>query len=262
MKLKDVRVDPQIQKIIPPLNTREKELLREGIAKDGIREPLVVWKEKGILLDGHHRRRICMDLKKEPPLVMLSFKNKTDARLWVMRNQAGRRNLSKEDRNALIRAYYNAIKKSTRFKKGKSGNPSGKKKQEDTLGTPAPETAAEETGEKFGMSASGIKKVVAESKAKKKKTQDKTPKGIIKWVLLIPKGLRHRFNRERTHRNEKPGITLDRVLTQLDALRKQVEELERANTILHEQKTRSKPCGKGTLSGVEKLHALQRGGTL
>src|SRR5262245_54177550 len=54
------QIDPEFEKLFPPLapeelGTLEAQLIRDG----GCRDPLVVWKGKNILIDGHNRLAIC-----------------------------------------------------------------------------------------------------------------------------------------------------------------------------------------------------------
>jgi len=80
----------------PPKTPEEYAELKETIRSDGkVRDPLVVWKEDGILLDGHHRDRVCKELGFKPPIDEISFANRDAAKMWVLLNQFTlRRNLN------------------------------------------------------------------------------------------------------------------------------------------------------------------------
>ena len=75
--------------------------LEKNILADGCREPLVVW--NGILLDGHHRLSICLEhglpFKRVEPQERLE--DALDARIWIVKNQFGRRNLTDFVRSTL-----------------------------------------------------------------------------------------------------------------------------------------------------------------
>src|SRR5688572_21437207 len=96
-------VDPEFAALIPPLQADERRLLEESLAREGCRDPLVVWAETNTLLDGHNRHAICTRLGIPFTTTTLSFAAKDDARLWVIENQLGRRNLSDIDRINLVR---------------------------------------------------------------------------------------------------------------------------------------------------------------
>jgi hypothetical protein len=81
------------ESLIPPLSSNEFALLEEIILAGGCRDPLVVWNV--YLLDGHHRFSIC--LKHGIPFRTVvpdrELEDDLDARIWIVENQFGRRNL-------------------------------------------------------------------------------------------------------------------------------------------------------------------------
>ena len=89
-----IAIDPEFRSLIPPLQAEELSQLEANLKRDGCRDPLVVWEECGILLDGHHRLEICQRERLEFSTVALSFADRDAARLWVVMNQLGRRNLA------------------------------------------------------------------------------------------------------------------------------------------------------------------------
>ncbi|MFB8797701.1 MAG: hypothetical protein U7126_26530 [Microcoleus sp.] len=54
-----LRIDPDFQTLIPPLSAIEFAALKSSILEEGCRDPLVVWTEEKILIDGHNRYAIC-----------------------------------------------------------------------------------------------------------------------------------------------------------------------------------------------------------
>ena len=89
-----VIIDPEIKALIPALKPDERAKLRESIQNEGCRDPLVLWKDHDILLDGHNRYEICQELGKPFGSVEREFRDKDHAMLWILKNQLGRRNLS------------------------------------------------------------------------------------------------------------------------------------------------------------------------
>ena len=89
-----VKEDKDFRDFFLPQTDEERLLLEESILKDGCREPLVVWKEKGILIDGYHRYKICKKHNKSYKIRELRFKDKEEVRFWMWNNQRGRRNVS------------------------------------------------------------------------------------------------------------------------------------------------------------------------
>jgi ParB/Sulfiredoxin domain len=89
----DLKTDPELVSLMTPLTADEKRILEESILKEGYRDPLCVW--DGVIVDGHHRYEICK--RHGLPFVTLpySFSSKAEAKIWMILNQAGRRNLEK-----------------------------------------------------------------------------------------------------------------------------------------------------------------------
>ena len=77
----------------PPLPDEKFVILEKSILDEGLRENLIVWKEKNILLDGHQRMRV-LDKHKIPfndRITYLSFPDETRAKHWVHITQSARR---------------------------------------------------------------------------------------------------------------------------------------------------------------------------
>ena len=88
--------DTEFQTLIPPLTQEEFDALEESIINDGCRDPLVVWDR--IILDGHNRYNICMKNGLIFKKVEKNFDNRELAKIWILENQLGRRNLNEAQR--------------------------------------------------------------------------------------------------------------------------------------------------------------------
>jgi len=90
--MKDVKIDPEFRALVFSLAEAEATMLEESLLAEGCRDALVTW--KGLLLDGHHRLEICRrhGIKFETKEVELE--DRTAAKVWVIRNQFARRNLT------------------------------------------------------------------------------------------------------------------------------------------------------------------------
>jgi hypothetical protein len=88
-------LDEEFKELLPPLNDKDFRKLRKSILKDGCREPLVVWEEENILVDGYHRREICEKHKRPYSIVSKSFRDRNEVKEWMIMNQISRRNLNK-----------------------------------------------------------------------------------------------------------------------------------------------------------------------
>lgn len=97
-------IDKEFQNLIPPLSSDEFKQLESNCINDGIRDPLVVWHQEDgsdILIDGHNRFKIASSKGLKFNTKTVEFPSRSDAELWIIRNQLGRRNLSKYDRSIL-----------------------------------------------------------------------------------------------------------------------------------------------------------------
>lgn len=107
----DIIVDPRFRDKIPKPSEEERRRLEENILADGyVREPLVLWKGKNILVDGHNRWDIIQRHSEIPyETVEQEFGNEWDVIAWICRNQLGRRNISKVVYDKLIQEEHDAI---------------------------------------------------------------------------------------------------------------------------------------------------------
>ena len=94
----DVVFDSEFKALIAPASNEELAQLEDSILNEGCRDALVVW--NGILLDGHNRITICQkhDIVYKTILAPEHVRTREDAMEWIIRNQFGRRNLSKYER--------------------------------------------------------------------------------------------------------------------------------------------------------------------
>lgn len=96
-------IHPTLQAHIDPLTEEEFRLLEESILAEGVRDPLVVWREENVLVDGHHRKAICDRHGLPYSVTYLSLPDIDAAKAWMDLNQLGRRNLTKGKRDEMIR---------------------------------------------------------------------------------------------------------------------------------------------------------------
>ena len=102
MKLSQLKIDPEFQSKIPPLQFEEEQQLEQNIIAEGrLLNPIITW--NGYILDGHTRYRI---LKKHGFIKFeveeIQPANKYEALAWICKNQLGRRNLSPERKKFLL----------------------------------------------------------------------------------------------------------------------------------------------------------------
>ena len=110
MKLSQLKIDPEFQSKIPPLQFEEEQQLKQNnIAEGRLLNPIITW--NGYILDGHTRYRILKKhgfIKFEAEEIQLA--NKYEALAWICKNQLGRRNLSPERKKFLLGKEYESTK--------------------------------------------------------------------------------------------------------------------------------------------------------
>lgn len=97
--MNEIKVDSELRALIPPLTTEEKVQLESNLIAEGCRDALITW--QGFLLDGHNRLEICQRLNIPYLTKEIELTDREDAKLWIIKNQFGRRNLGAFDRGSL-----------------------------------------------------------------------------------------------------------------------------------------------------------------
>ena len=126
--MKDLTINPEFRDLIPPISREELQELEQSIINEGCRDAIVVWNDT--ILDGHNRYEICHRHQIGFTTVEKEFASKKAARIWIIRNQLARRNLSLYERSRLVLLLKPSVLKESRIrmKRGKK-DPDHKKDQ-------------------------------------------------------------------------------------------------------------------------------------
>jgi N6-adenosine-specific RNA methylase IME4 len=112
----NIRIDPALKALIPPLSAEELALLEESILTHGCRDPLVVWPQSeheiSLLIDGHNRHEICRRHGLQFETVAIEFPDRQAAEDWMDSNQLGRRNLTPDSFRMILGRRYHRQKQS------------------------------------------------------------------------------------------------------------------------------------------------------
>ncbi|MGF1485616.1 MAG: hypothetical protein ACFBSE_00700, partial [Prochloraceae cyanobacterium] len=122
-----IKIDPELKSLITPLTDEERKGLEADLLEHGCLAPLVVWFEENILLDGHNRYALCSFHQIEYKIVYLSFANKEDAKEWMIKQQLGRRNLTRESIAYYRGQLYNTMKNKVSNRSGENQYTIGEK---------------------------------------------------------------------------------------------------------------------------------------
>lgn len=107
---RQILILPELEQLIPPLLTDERQQLEQNIIREGCREALLIWQTTEetinsdtknshtvyVLIDGHNRYSICMKHGIDFKIHLVSFNTLYDVRQYMIDNQLGRRNLTPE----------------------------------------------------------------------------------------------------------------------------------------------------------------------
>ncbi len=91
--MSNLTVDQELKSLMPALEKEERELLEESIQKEGCRDPIIAWEGQNIIIDGINRYEICKKHDIPFKTISKSFESRDEAKIWIIKNQLGRRNL-------------------------------------------------------------------------------------------------------------------------------------------------------------------------
>lgn len=121
-----MKINPLFQNLIPKLTDQERFGLERDVMAEGCRDALVTWNDT--LLDGHNRYEICQRHNLSFKTKAIELSDETEARIWIIKNQFNRRNLSDLSRAELAFRLESEIRKMAKESQSAAGNPLGKPK--------------------------------------------------------------------------------------------------------------------------------------
>lgn len=94
--LNTLKIDTEFQHLLRQLSDDEYESLEKNIIDAGkATDPIIVW--NGIIIDGHHRHRICNEHRLPYQIEDVEFSTRAQARAWIINHQYGRRNMTPQE---------------------------------------------------------------------------------------------------------------------------------------------------------------------
>jgi N6-adenosine-specific RNA methylase IME4 len=95
-----MKIKEEFKNLIPALSVEEFKQLEENCLAEGIRDAIITW--DGYIIDGHNRYEIATRHQLKFKTESKEFDSQIDAKLWMICNQFGRRNLSNFQRSVLV----------------------------------------------------------------------------------------------------------------------------------------------------------------
>ena len=173
IRVEQINVLPELEQLIQPLTQEEFRLLEENLKTDGMRDPIVVWKQpdgRFAIADGHNRWRVVGSNPSVKPIFReMAFEGLEQVKEWMIRNQLGKRNLTKEQKDYLIGLQYEAEKQKDaniqNLKQHRTASAAeGKNAEEAKIAASGnPAAAKGENAEEAKLAASGKTAVAAHS---------------------------------------------------------------------------------------------------
>ena len=136
-------IDPEFFAYLPRPSQEDFELIEKILLEEGIRDPLVVWKGHNILIDGHTRHMIAEKHGLPYTTIELHFETREEVKVWMSRNQLGRRNWATD----MVRTYHLGV-----FWNSEKGGQGGRRDEH------AATNKAEEIAKEAGVSVSTVKR--------------------------------------------------------------------------------------------------------
>jgi hypothetical protein len=109
---KSLKVNVAFQSLIPLQAKGELLVLEQSIEAEGCRDPLLIWKDHNVVLDGHTRRELCQKHKKQVKVREVELADEKAAIEYILSIQRQRRNLTREAMSYFRGSEYNAVKES------------------------------------------------------------------------------------------------------------------------------------------------------
>jgi len=115
--------------LIPPLSDEERNQLEQNILfKRKCRDAIILWGD--IIIDGHNRYEICVEHGIQFEIIQMDFPSRSEAKIWILDNQLGRRNLTEAMRIELALSMTELLRERARKKQSAAG---GDKKSPGSL---------------------------------------------------------------------------------------------------------------------------------
>ena len=119
-------IDPEFRDLMPPLTDEEYQQLEQNIlSARKCHDAILLW--DSIIIDGYNRFCICATHGIEFKVKDVAFASREDAKIWIIENQLGRRNLNPAQRIELALTKADVLREKARENLSKGGKDRAKK---------------------------------------------------------------------------------------------------------------------------------------
>ena len=116
--MRELKIDPELKNLLPPLTDEEFKQLEKNILDNGFDQNFPIMEWHGYIADGHNRYSICKKHNIEPVIGTLAYNTKEEVMEWMLDIQLGRRNLSPIQRIAVTEKYRPIYEKQAKENQG------------------------------------------------------------------------------------------------------------------------------------------------
>ena len=237
--VKNIRISEELKEFIAPLSEEEKQRLESNILEEGIRDPLILWRQQDyyVLIDGHNRYAISQKHNLKFPYKIMDFESKAEVEIWMVNNQLGRRNISSVQRRYLLGQKYETEKQThgtNRFtmlmgEENQEGKTKEKIAQEENI--------SESTVMRAAKLYRAINLLAGEDKAVRNKllTYETSSKNIEQLTHLIQKKDTTDATKVKCRELILEAASLEEVLKQIKPLLPQKVKKQKDNMLTKEQ---------------------------
>lgn len=103
--MRELKIDPELRDLLPPLTSEEYKQLEKNIVENGFDRNFPIMEWQGFIVDGHNRYDICKKHNIEPVIGTLAYETKEEVMEWMLDIQLGRRNLTPIQKIAITEKY-------------------------------------------------------------------------------------------------------------------------------------------------------------
>lgn len=151
--MKELKIDPELKDLLPPLTDDEYKQLEKNIVTNGFDRNFPIMEWHGYIVDGHNRYSICKKHNIDYVVGTLAYETKEQVMEWMLDIQLGRRNLSPIQRIAVAEKYRPIYEKMAKENLSTGGRNGGLTTQNKPLvNLPNPSTSVN-TSEKLAQIA-------------------------------------------------------------------------------------------------------------
>lgn len=115
--MKELKISSELRDFIPPLSGEEKKALEDSLLKYGYKgAPIYTW--NNYIVDGHNRYELCRKHNIDYSIEELGLGDEAtiiDVMEWMINTQLGRRNLSPQQRLALVEKFKKKIQEKAKY---------------------------------------------------------------------------------------------------------------------------------------------------